>query len=254
MSEAAAAGVEARYVDRAGASLYVETCGAGAPVVLLHGWPLDHRAFTFQVPELATRFLVVNFDRRGFGRSTGPADLLRELDDIDHILDALDLDRVHLLGMSQGGRIALRYAVTRHDRLRSLILQGAAVDGLAVSGSDPERIPLAEYAAMVRDGRLDAFREAWLRHPLMELPADRAAAAALVRRMLEDYDGADLREYSEQAYHFLLDVPALLTRVRVPALVITGARETATRKAIAARLAKLLPHASACEIAGAGHL
>ena len=70
---------------------------------------------------------MITYDRRGFGRSEAQPDLRLELDDIDHILDALGFESTHLLGMSQGGRIAIRYAVTRSERLRSMILQGAVI-------------------------------------------------------------------------------------------------------------------------------
>ena len=58
---------------------------------------------------LADRFRLVAIDRRGFGRSTAPPDLNREVADLVAVRDALGLDRMVLVGMSQGGRVALHY-------------------------------------------------------------------------------------------------------------------------------------------------
>ena len=179
-------------VDVQGGSLYVESTGEGPPLLLVHGWPLDHRMFDPQVAGLANDFQVIVFDRRGFGRSQAPPDLRLELDDIDHILDAIGLSNAHLLGMSQGGRIAIRYAVTRPQRLRSLLLQGAVIDGMRLEEHESERVPVAEYAELARAGCIDEVRRRWLAHPMMALDPKFADEAKLLRRLLADYGGDDL--------------------------------------------------------------
>ena len=124
------------WIDVDGGRLFLRHEGEGVPLLLMHGWTLDQRMFQPQVPRLSERFHVISFDRRGFGRSDATPDLDLELDDLDRIADALSLDTLHLLGMSQGGRLAMRYAVTRPQRLRSLVLQGAVVDGLDIPDFD----------------------------------------------------------------------------------------------------------------------
>ena len=97
--------------------LYLEKTGEGPPLLMIHGWPLDHHIFDAQVAGLKNDLMILRYDRRGFGKSDAPPDLVREVDDIDALLDAMGIESAHVLGMSQGGRIALRYAVTRPARV-----------------------------------------------------------------------------------------------------------------------------------------
>ena len=237
-----------------GGSLFVTTTGAGPPLLMVHGWPLDHRMFGPQFEELAGTFQVIGFDRRGFGRSEAPPDLRRELDDIDRILEALDLESTHLLGMSQGGRIAIRYAVTRPSRLRSLLLQGAVVDGLRVEEHEAERVPVAEYAELVDAGRIEDVRRHWLHHPMMALDPQFSEQAQLVRRLLDEYTGADLIGFDPASYRFDNDVPAALETLSVPTLILTGGHETAARKRHADELRRRIPGARELMLEGSGHL
>jgi pimeloyl-ACP methyl ester carboxylesterase len=243
-----------RWISSADAELSTEVRGAGAPILLLHGWSLDRRIFAPQIDALAGHFTVVAFDRRGFGRSRGEPDLRRELDDIDRVLDAFADSPAHILGMSQGARLALRYAVTRPQRLRSLVLQGVVVDGIAVEEPEEERIPLDYYAKRVRQGRLDEFRKHWLRHPMMRVSDDDTEAAELIRSIVVDYRGADLLSYGVDAYAFDMNVAAALETLSTPTLILSGAHETASRREQANRLCRLLPDAREVVLENGGHL
>lgn len=242
------------WVDVDGGRLFVAVEGDGPPLVLLHGWPLDHRAFAPQIAAFASALTVIAPDRRGFGRSTAPHGLARETDDIDRVIDALGLDSVHLLGMSQGARVALRYAALRPERLRSLIVQGAVVDGLRTATEDEAQIPLETYASFARAGRLDALRRAWLEHPLMSLDGVADDVAATVRDIVGAYDGRDLAAAPGARYATDIDVPGALRSFPHPALVLEGTHETATRRAHARFLHETIPDARLLAFANSGHL
>ncbi len=242
------------WIDVEHGRLIVEVTGDGPPIMMLHGWALDQRMFRPQVRELAADFQIITFDRRGFGRSEAPPDLRCELDDIDRILDALGRKRVHLLGMSQGGRVAIRYAVTRGSRLRSLLLQGAVIDGLDVEEDEAERVPMTEYAALAKSGRLDELRRRWMQHPMMQLDGESASESRLIKEMLADYTGADLVEFDANSHDFELDVLAGLEHIGVPTLVLTGANETQARKRHAAEILARIPGSLEVLIEGSGHL
>ena len=237
-----------------GGYLFAEITGNGPPLVLIHGWPLDHRLFARQVGPLSEPLTVIAYDRRGFGRSSAPADLGLEPGDIDRLLDELGFESAHLLGMSQGGRIALRYAATRQDRVRSLILQGAAVDGLSVDENEEERIPVGEFAALAKSGRLDEVKRRWLEHPMMRLPAGDAEAHRLVRSILGDYDGSDLLALPNENNRFPVDVIDRMAAFERPVLVVTGAQETESRRAQASQLLAAVPCGREVELTASGHL
>lgn len=245
---------QAKKLDVHGGELYVESRGRGAPILLVHGWTLDHRSFDPQSKALADRFRVITWDRRGFGQSGAPADLHRELDDIDRILDAFGLEDVHLLGVSQGGRIALRYAATRPGRVRSLVLQGAMIDGLPVADEGEDRIPLADYEALARAGHLDELRARWLAHPMVRLRSGGDAARQLLATIVGDYEARDLLESDASGYSFDTDPLEAMRHFNKPILLVTGAGETPARKEHARRLLEVAPLAREVLMPGSGHL
>lgn len=242
------------WVDVDGGRLHVATPGRGSPILLLHGWPLDHRIFEPQIRYLKRFFHVVAFDRRGFGRSAAPPDLRGELDDIDRIMEVFGLGTVHLLGMSQGARIALRFAVTRPQRIRSLIVQAPAVDGIALDEPESERIPMEDFARLARAGKMDEVRERWLAHPMMALGAGHTRQRRRVEEIVAGYEGKDLLDYSPGRQAFPHDVLDRLSRFEQPCLVLTGAHETATRREHARRLLESLPRSEEIVFEHSGHL
>jgi pimeloyl-ACP methyl ester carboxylesterase len=159
-----------------------------------------------------------------------------------------------LLGVSQGGRIALRYATLRADRLRSLVVQGAAVDGFSVDAPDAERIPIDEFVALARAGDLDALRGRWSAHPMMSLAGASRENRELVRDIVADYEGRDLVAFDPAHYTWPRDVLADLEIFPRPTLLLTGARETEARKAHAAKLLSTLPDVRERVLAHSGHL
>ncbi len=242
------------WVDVAQGRLYVDVVGSGPPLLMVHGWTLDHRMFEPQVRELSSALRIIVYDRRGFGKSQAPPDLRLELDDIDRILDALELRTVHLLGVSQGGRVAIRYAVTRQHRLRSLILQGAVIDGLGIEELEAEQVPMREYAALARAGRLDEVRQRWLQHPMMILGAESSDESQLLRDILADYTGTDLLNFDAASYGFETDVVTALDTLNVPTLVLTGALETDARKRHAREILSRVAGSKEVLLEESGHL
>ncbi len=109
-----------------GQDLYFEdTGGDGPPIVLSHGFLMDHDMFRHQVAEFAPRYRVVTWDERGFGetRTDGsPFTYWDSARDLFGLLDHLGIERAILGGMSQGGYLSLRAALLQPDRVRALIL------------------------------------------------------------------------------------------------------------------------------------
>ncbi|MBA2176296.1 alpha/beta hydrolase [Halobacillus locisalis] len=111
--------------------LFVEDIGEGQPIIFIHGWPVNHKMFEYQMnllPQKGYRFIGI--DLRGFGQSDKPAygyDYNTLAHDIHMVVEALDLQDFFLAGFSMGGPISIRYA-TKYatDSLKQLILMGAA--------------------------------------------------------------------------------------------------------------------------------
>src|SRR5688572_20978116 len=123
-----------KYVPRSGAvrtngqELFYEVHGEGPALVLLMGIGYDSSLWTLQqVPVLCTRFRVVILDNRDAGRSSRadhPYTIADMADDVAGLLDALDIQRTHLLGLSMGSMIGMEFALRHADRLDRLVLAG----------------------------------------------------------------------------------------------------------------------------------
>ena len=240
--DGAFAGGQVTRVAVPGGELVVEVAGSGPAILFWHGWTLDRRQWRGQ-GALADRFTLVAVDRRGFGQSTAPPDLAEEPADVARVAQALGLERYHLVGLSQGGKIALKHAAARPAALDRLGVIGAPLDiQLAVT---PEAVPVAEMAALARAGRLEAMRQLWLAHPLTAGPPQvRAALVAMLAR----YDGRDLVTPGSALTVTLDDV----RQIKAPATALVGADDTPWRRAVAAAMAEA--GMASGLIAGGGHL
>src|SRR4051812_47387498 len=125
--------------------LYYEDQGTGSPVVLVHGWPFDGRSWEPQLHELlAAGHRVINYDRRGFGRSSRPSvgyDFDTLAADLDRLLTELDLREVTLVGFSLGTgeltRYMGRYAT---DRLSSVVYIESLAPSFTKSDENPKGV------------------------------------------------------------------------------------------------------------------
>jgi 3-oxoadipate enol-lactonase len=161
----------------------------------------------------------------------------------------LGVERVTVVGMSQGARVALRRAIESPATTTSLVLDGPPRDLLAAGRAQGE-ITLAAYRDLARAEGIAAFREEWLAHPLMRLHAHDAHTRTLVREMVERYPGHDLLADDSPQIARVSD----LDRLDVPVLIVNGEYDSDTRIGAGAELARALPHARLAVIPGAGHL
>ena len=129
--------------NSADVELHYEDVGTGAPVVLIHGWPLSGRSWEKQVPALVDAgHRVITYDRRGFGQSSQPwtgYDYDTFAADLDALLTALDLTDVALVGFSMGGGEVARYLARYGSaRVSRAVLAAAVTPYLYKSEDNPD--------------------------------------------------------------------------------------------------------------------
>jgi pimeloyl-ACP methyl ester carboxylesterase len=112
-----------------GVKLYYEQSGSGIPIVFVHEFAGDYRSWESQVRYFARRYTCVTYNARGYPPSDVPEDgerysQERARDDIRAVLDALKLDKAHIVGLSMGGFAALHFGFTYPERARSLVVAG----------------------------------------------------------------------------------------------------------------------------------
>ncbi|MCF6444836.1 alpha/beta fold hydrolase [Nereida sp. MMG025] len=112
-----------------GIRLSVHQAGEGEPLILLHGYPQNHHCWEKVAPALAAHFHVIIPDLRGYGHSDAPPGDCPQhstyskrtmAQDILGMMDALQIERAHILGHDRGGRVAYRFALDHPTRLRKL--------------------------------------------------------------------------------------------------------------------------------------
>ncbi|HTV77289.1 MAG TPA: alpha/beta hydrolase [Steroidobacteraceae bacterium] len=237
-----------RYLEVAGARLRYRDSGSGPALVLVHGWTLDLDMWEPQVERLCDRFRLVRLDRRGHGLSSGDPGPQQDVSDLAMLCRHLRLNRIALLGMSQGARSVLAFADAAPDTVRAVVLDGAPDLRPEAAGND---IPLAHFQQVLRAQGIAAFRREWRSQPAMQLQTDDPAARALLDAMLGRYDGRDLRDDTALAKAAM---PLRLEQIAAPALVLNGESDMQTRAAAADYLHEQLPQAERHLVARAGHL
>lgn len=255
-------------VPAAGVTLQVTDRGSGPSIVVLHGFTGSAAAMAPLTDRLERRHRVVAPDLIGHGRSDAPADVTPyRMDAVTEqvwaLCDALDLDVVHLVGYSMGGRIALAAAALHPDRLTAAAgrtrLAGLTLIGASAGITDPgdRAIRAAADEALadriLTDG-LAAFVDRWAENPLFTTQARLGPAhleATRRQRLASNPQGLanSLRGTGTGAQPSLHD---LLSTVTVPVCLIVGALDAKFR-AIAADLAGRLPDARVVVVPGAGH-
>ncbi|KAB1659700.1 alpha/beta hydrolase [Pseudoclavibacter chungangensis] len=144
--------------------LYYEDHGAGQPVVLIHGYPLDGHSWERQSRELlAQGYRVITYDRRGFGQSSKVGtgyDYDTFAADLHAVLETLDLRDVVLVGFSMGtGELARYVANHGHDRVSRLAFLASLEPFLVQREDNPDGVPQDVFDGIEAAARGDRY--AW---------------------------------------------------------------------------------------------
>jgi pimeloyl-ACP methyl ester carboxylesterase len=230
-------GIELAYVHR----------GMGNPLVLLHGYPLDHHLWDEVLPLLEDTFDLIVPDLRGFGESTtvdAPFTMDDYASDIARLLDMLGIQKAAIVGHSMGGYVALAFARLYPKRVRGLGLVSSQVladpsdrkEGRYKSAADVEQngigsVVEAMTAKFTSDPRLQAF-----------------ARTSMEKQKPAAYIGA-LKAMAER-----MDSTSLLPSFTFPVVLIHGDADALIPIDRAREVKAALPNARLVEISGAGHM
>ncbi len=227
--------------------------GRGAPVVLLHAFPLNRKMWRPQVAALAGRYRVLTPDFRGHDESGTAAEdstMERLAEDVRGLLDHLKLERVVLGGLSMGGYVAFAFYRRWPERVAALIL----ADTRASADTEEGRKARLETAGVAEREGSGAIAERML--PKLLAPAThehQSEIVAAVRSMILEATPAGiasaLRGMAARASAF-----DLLPQIDVPTLIVVGEQDVLTPPADSEAMAKAIPGSTLVKIPEAGHL
>lgn len=109
-------------------NLFYTEAGQGEPLILLHGNSEDSSYFVHQIAYFQKKYRVIAVDTRGHGKSprgAAPFTIRQFADDLCGFMEQHNIENAHILGFSDGGNIALCFALKYPERVKSLILNGA---------------------------------------------------------------------------------------------------------------------------------
>jgi 3-oxoadipate enol-lactonase len=237
-----------------GQELFYEIHGNGPPLVLIMGIGYDSSLWTLQqVPVLATRFRVVILDNRDAGRSSRadrPYSIADMSDDVAGLMDALDIHRTHLLGLSMGSMIGMEFALRHPDRLDRLVLAGP---GAAPARSAVDPILIWNWVK-AHDSSGDVFggqQFTWLFSTAFL--RNQSAVQETIALLASNPNPVEPEAYDRQAHAYLqFDALDRLSRIKAPTLVIVGEQDLLTPPWVAREVANGIRGARLEVISGDG--
>ena len=238
------------FVQAGAVRIHVHIEGpADAPVVVFsNSLGTDLRMWDAQVPAFSERFRVVRYDGRGQGSSETPKGpyTMEELGgDALAVLDALDIERAHICGISMGGMVALWLAARHPERLGRAIYANTA----AKIGTDEMWDARIEA---VRSGGVGAVRDGVLARFFSD---SSRCAPQVIRSISETLDSASPEGYVELCSAIRdADLRDLVASIRIPSLVVAGAHDAATPPSEASWLHHEIRESELVVIDDAAHL
>jgi len=213
-----------------GVQLHYEESGEGQTIVFVHEFAGDHRSWEAQMRYFSRRYRCVAYSARGYAPSDIPSkgsmysqDIAR--DDILAILDHLDVEKGHIVGLSMGGFATLHFGMHYPERAHSLVVAGCGY------GAEPDRRTqfreeTEKVAEMIQSSTGDAFAEQYAQGPTrVQFQNKDPRGWADFRDQLAEHslDGAAFTMRGVQSQRpSLFDLEADLREITVPMLVLTG--------------------------------
>lgn len=249
--------METRFVALPDTHLAVHLAGRGPLVVLLHGYPLDHRMWLdLMRSPLAQHHTFAAIDLRGHGESPWCGDPVHTMDrfadDVAAVIHTIGEGPVDVVGLSMGGYVAQALWARHHRLVRSLALidtRAQADDDAARAGRDAAiRTVVEQGRAAISSqtpGKLLAPRDPADAHGLLL----RARLQTMIEALPTETIVADLRGLRDRP-----DRRTMLATITVPVLVVVGEHDAITPPAEGRAMAAAIPGARCVVVPGCGHL
>lgn len=245
-----------KFANINGVKMHYDVQGEGHPLVLVHAGIANLNMWERQMPAFTKHFRVVRYDVRGFGETPDPAGKYTDYEDLKALLDLLEVERAHVLGISNGGRIAMEFALTFPERLNRLVLVAPGLPGYRLPEDKFDDEMSAKYEAAIKSG-------------------DKALAAEINAQLWVDGPGrkaeqvdSEFRKWALDLIHHTVDLgigegegafarplaAERLSDLKSPTLLILGDEDLQGMHAIAGQLEKGAPNLKRVDMPGTAHL
>lgn len=238
-----------------GGHIHYDVQGEGEPIVIINGMCFSARHWLGFDGEMARHFRVITIDNRGVGyttlRATWNLTISDMASDVIRVLDHLNIERAHIMGVSMGGMIALALGLHHAGRCRTLVVINSSI-----AGTRTMRLTVPAVWRMVRAGR-DTHRIA---HSLSDLLSHKAAcgrrrqAVARSRKAISDREGWPfVTTWKHLLAAMRFDIRHMLNDMPCPTMILYGAGDQFVPPTNSHVLHQAIPHAELRKIHNAGH-
>ncbi|WP_049997555.1 alpha/beta fold hydrolase [Halococcus sediminicola] len=246
-----------------GIRTYYEEYGEGPPIVFLHGATSDHRLWAEQATPLASDYRVITYDMRGHGRTGGSERASYTIglfsDDLSALIEALDLDRPVLCGLSMGGMVAQMYAAESPETIAALCTLGTRTPEI-LRGEWVERRLFPKLAELLSPlVNPDRVMESLYRYYEWRDDPDETGTLEKAERIQGDHvaNFPDMEDEEMRKIHDVLRSYPFESvdhsEITVPSLLLYGERESEVAAPHAEYMADAIPVAEVRRIPNAGH-
>src|SRR5215216_385893 len=210
--------------------LYYEETGSGTPVVFVHEFAGDYRSWELQIRYFARRYRCIVFNARGWPPSDVPGDVAaysqaRARDDIKSVLDHLEIDKPHVVGLSMGGFATLHFGLSYPDRARSLLVSGVGY-GAEKDQRERFRTEAVVIADKLEKEGMAAFAEVYAYGPTrVQFENKDPRGFAEFKRQLTEHSAkgaANTQLGVQRERPSIFDLEPQLKTLKVPTLILNG--------------------------------
>lgn len=237
-------GISMNYVDE----------GAGPVLLLVHGFPLDHTMWQFQIADLKEEVRVIAPDLRGFGATgvtPGTVAMSQMADDLAALLDALKItEPVFFCGLSMGGYVGWQFIERHAHRLAGVIL----CDTRAQADTTKERETRLETAAKVLKEGPAFLADSMPKKLFSELAHKEQGALINATKVVIRKGNPEGIAAAARGMAARPDVRDRLPSIELPSLVIVGTDDAISTADEMREIAEALPVSMFTEVPGAGHM
>lgn len=212
-------------------------------LVFLHGFSLDHRMWKPQIEEFSSKFNILVYDLRGYGKSLMPNQNYSHHNDLLELLNHLELKQVHLIGLSMGGRVAIDFTLEHPEFVKTLTVLDSSLGGYKST---------VDFSIRV-DKDLQKAQEEWLSHEVFKYTNKSPHLANKLKLILNDYSGwhwLNGNKYEQ----VILDAKDRLHEITCPTQILVGEHDLEYFKNIGQYMHERITHSNYKLVPNSGHM
>jgi pimeloyl-ACP methyl ester carboxylesterase len=213
-----------------GVRLHYEEAGSGTPVIFVHEYAGDHRAWEPQMRHFGQRYRAITYAARGYPPSDVPTAVAqysqaRAADDIKSVLDHLKIDKAHVVGLSMGGFATLHFGFRHAARSQSLVVAGCGY-GAEPGQREKFRAEAETIADFIQSQGIEVFAEKYAYGPTrVQFENKDPRGFAEFKAQLAEHDPVGARNTQlgvQRERPSLYDLVDQMKTLTVPTLILTG--------------------------------